>query len=221
VLWSLCQRCSVTERGFQQRLPRRFGRRRGCASPVAAASAADEIGFQRPVVLMLEAGGVGDGRHVPALGERGDQAVRVGALDNGVLVWDGGITKPDRAGGCCDLGGYGFALAVGKGTVNVGGEPRPGLAVLARCGGGGLKASQATHGQHRFGGVPVSRVPGVAGLGVGAEDLAGVVTGHLVLLAVGGDDANVPEPFACVFGVGWGLAEQAHPRWTVPDGGVG
>jgi hypothetical protein len=85
------------------------------------------------VVPVLGAGGVGDGRHVPAFGEFGAQAVRVGGLGGGVFVWGGGIAKPGRAGGCRDLGGDGFALAAGEGTVDVGGEPRPGPAVLARC----------------------------------------------------------------------------------------
>ena len=71
-----------------------------------------------------------------------------------------------------------------------------GPAVARRCGAGGFEAGEAAGGEDGFGGVPVGPVPGVAGLGVGAEDLAGVVGGDLVLVAVGGDHADVAAPLA-------------------------
>ena len=69
--------------------------------------------------------------------------------------------------------------------------------------------------------MPVGRVPGVAGLGVGPEDLPRVVGGDLVLVAVGRDNADMEFPFACAVRVARRLAEQAHPRRAVPGGGLG
>src|SRR5262249_19053258 len=67
----------------------------------------------------------------------------------------------------------------------------------------------------------VGLVAGATGFGVGAEDLAGVVSGDLVLVAVGGDDRDVAAPFALGFGADGWLAEGERPWGAVADGGVG
>jgi hypothetical protein len=69
--------------------------------------------------------------------------------------------------------------------------------------------------------VLVGNVVGVAGFGVGAEDLAGVVGGDLVLVTVGGDDRDVVAPSVPLFGIGGLLAERGHPGGLFADGAVG
>jgi hypothetical protein len=52
----------------------------------------------------------------------------------------------------------------------------------------------------------------VAGFGVGAEDLPGVIDGDLVLVSVGGYDAEVMPPLLAGDAAGRRTAEQARPR---------
>ena len=100
--------------------------------------------------------------------------------------------------------------------VRIGGARGVGQATLRRC-----AVGEAACRGNRLGGVPVCLVIWMARLCVGADDQARVVGGDLLLVAVGGDDGHVPEPFASLTGVGRLQPEQAHPRGTVPDGGVG
>jgi hypothetical protein len=64
-----------------------------------------------------------------------------------------------------------------------------------------LEAGEAACREDCFGGVPVGLVTCMPRLGVWADDLVGVVGGDRLLVAVGGDDGHVPEPFASVIGL--------------------
>jgi hypothetical protein len=58
----------------------------------------------------------------------------------------------------------------------------------------GFEPGKASDGEGGCDGVPIRGVPGLAGFGIGAEELVWVIAGDLVLVAVGGDDAEVVYP---------------------------
>jgi hypothetical protein len=155
------------------------------------------------------------------LGEGGRQCCGVGGLGGGVFVWAGGVAEPEgsEAGGhlVADRGPFGL----GELAVDAGGEVGARTGVQAGGPARGIESGELAGGENGRGGVPVRVVGGVAGFGVGAEDLAGVVGGDLVLVAVGGDDRDVAAPLMLGFEVGGRLAEGERPRGAVADGGAG
>lgn len=70
------------------------------------------------------------------------------------------------------------------------------MRVRGGCRGGVVESGESSCRQDGLGRVPVGLVGCLAWLGVGAEELAGVVGGDLELLAVGGDDRDVADPLA-------------------------
>ena len=67
------------------------------------------------------------------------------------------------------------ALVIREAAVDVGGDLRASPGRLRPSAVRGFESGELAGGEDGFGGVPVGLVTGVAGLGVGAEDLAGVV----------------------------------------------
>jgi hypothetical protein len=181
-----------------------------------------EFGFQRLATTIR----LGRGKHltacreVPSCGQQRDKLRRIGRPRGGGLIGAGGIAQPHRAGGGADCGGDSGALVIGQATVDVHGSLRACL-VVCRCAVRGLEAGESACGEDGFGGVPVGPVPGAAVLRVGAEDLPGIVGGDLLLVAVGGDHADVAAPLAGPTEVGWLLAERTRPRRAEADSRVG
>lgn len=64
-------------------------------------------------------------------------------------------------------------------------------------------------------------MPGVAGFGVRAENLAGVIGGDLILVTVGRNDSDVEPPLFRAGRIIGLLTEHAHPGGPFPDRGVG
>ena len=142
-------------------------------------------------------------------------------LGRGVLVGRRAIYEPQRTEFHGHLGADLGAFVLRQGTVDVAGGLGAGFCIRTRRGDRGAESGEAAGGEDGLGGVPVGPASWGAGLGVGAEDVAEVVSGDLELLTVGGDDRDVGLPLALVLGVGGWLAERLHPCRTVADGDVG
>jgi hypothetical protein len=122
--------------------------------------------------------------------------------------------------------GQGEMVPLGEGGCGVVGVDGAGRRVVAGVlvrdfVGGWVEAGEVAGGVDGLDGVPVGGVSGVAGSAVGAEDLVRVVGGDLVLVAVGGDDADVVQPVIAAVVVGRYLTEQCCPGGSFPLGGFG
>lgn len=141
----------------------------------------------------------------------------VGVLGDGVLVRFAGAAEPCRSELGGDGGGDVAALALGQGQVDVGGDLCADLVGLPQAR-NYVDGRDVARGEYGVDGLPVGGVPGLAGFGVGAEDLLRVVACDLVLVTVGGDGADVPQPLLVPSARWRHGAEQAHPGGPVAFG---
>ena len=129
---------------------------------------------------------------VAAFGEDGGELGGVYRPGGGVIVGLGPGAEPQDAEafshGCADHSSFGRWEA----HVQVSGQLGASLiAWHVRE----LQAGDGPGDEDGFGCVPVGVMAGVAGFGAGAENLARVIGGDLVLVAVGSDHPGVVEPF--------------------------
>jgi hypothetical protein len=113
-------------------------------------------------------------REVAAPGEHGDQLGSVGRPGDGVLMWPVGPAGPHAARHRGNQRGDRGTLVIWEAAVDVGGDLRARPVVRGRSV-RRFESGELAGGEDGIDGLPVGPVAGVAGLGIGAENLAGVV----------------------------------------------